>query len=81
MRLFSTKELYSTTQADFDKMSPEDQKAWNKALLDSWTVGHPTYQGGTLSYDRPDSASKDANEYLDEMHSDWDEAREKNWNI
>jgi hypothetical protein len=63
------------TMAELEAMPEADQRAWWKQLIDSWTVGHPTYRGDGVNY------SKDATEYLDEMHSDTQEARNKGWNV
>ena len=63
------------SMADLEAMTEAEQRMWWKQLRDSWTVGHPTYRGDGMNY------GKDASEYLDEMHSDTQEAKAKNWNV
>jgi hypothetical protein len=51
---------------EFLALSPEDQRWWNKKLLDYWTEGHPDFHGRERIEEdnRKDAAEERENQML-----------------
>lgn len=55
-RTFVPADLHRITTADYEAMSPEDQRAYSEFILDQWSRTDEAYLDG--DYERVDSRTK-----------------------